>query len=72
VTTTTEVFTIAHVPEALRQTWLQHLRDFDIAHPGCHFEVLVDAPDLSFAEMLAEVQVTPGLTFQQLFARRQR
>ena len=44
---TTTIFTRAHVPDSLSQKWLQHLRDFDAAHPGCHFEVWVDTPNLS-------------------------
>jgi hypothetical protein len=66
---TAKVFTVAHVPEALVQAWLQHLRDFDVAHPGCHFEVMADAPEMSFMDMLRQVQVTPGLTFQQIIER---
>lgn len=67
--TTIRVFTIAHVPEGLHQAWLQHLRDFDTAHPGCDFEVLVDAPHLSLAEMVQMLQVDPALTFQQIIER---
>jgi hypothetical protein len=37
---TVKIFTVAHLPPELRQVWLQHLRDFDTAHPGCHFEVV--------------------------------
>jgi transcriptional regulator with XRE-family HTH domain len=66
-----KVYTIAHVPGERRQAWLQHLRDFDSANAGCHFEVAVDAPDLTLGEMVEKLQVTPGLTFQQIFERRQ-
>lgn len=65
----TKIFTTAHVPDELRQAWLQHLRDFDTAHPGCHFEVAVDAPEASLAEMVAELRLNPELTFQQIFER---
>jgi hypothetical protein len=65
-----KVFTIAYLPPALRQAWLQHLRDFDTAHPGCHFEVAADALDLTLAEIIEEIRVTPGLTFQQVFERK--
>ena len=64
-----KVFTTAHLPDALQQAWLQHLRDFDTAHPDCHFEVGVDAPDMSLGQMVEMLQVTPGLTFQKILAR---
>jgi hypothetical protein len=38
----TEIFCRAHVPRGLEQAWLQHLRDFSIAHPGCHFDVAIE------------------------------
>jgi hypothetical protein len=65
----TKIFTVAHVPEALSQAWLQHLRDFDTAHPGCHFEVGVDGPNASTADMIKMLQVEPGLTFEKIFGR---
>lgn len=65
-----KVFTIAHVPDDLQQEWLQHLRDFDAAHPGCHFEIAIDAPpDMSVAQMVEVLRVEPELTFQQIFTR---
>jgi hypothetical protein len=41
----TKIFTVATITDGLEQDWLQHLRDFDIAHPGCHFRVGVSAAD---------------------------
>jgi hypothetical protein len=67
---TVKVFTVAHVPADLRQAWLQHLRDFDAAHPGCHFEVAIDAPDASLAQMVDQLRVNPALTFTQIFERK--
>ena len=64
-----KIFTVAHLPEALQQKWLQHLRDFDSAHPGCHFEVGIDGPDATTADMIRMIQVEPGLTFSKSFAR---
>jgi hypothetical protein len=64
-----KIFTVAHVPEELQQAWLQHLRDFDTAHPGCHFEVGLDGPDTPLADMVRLLQVEPGLTFTQIFER---
>lgn len=66
---TAKIFTIAHVPPELRRAWLQHLRDFDVAHPGCHFEVAIDVPETSLAEMVKELQLNPALTFQQIIER---
>ena len=64
-----KIFTLAHVPEKLQQAWLQHLRDFDTAHPGCHFEVAVEGPDVSFADVLRRLTVEPGLTFTKIYER---
>jgi len=66
----TKVFTIATMPQELAQAWLQHLRDFDVAHPGCHFEVGVEPPpDVTIAEAVEALQVDPALTFTQVFER---
>jgi hypothetical protein len=56
----TKIVTVAHIPEALEGQWLQHVRDFDVAHPGCHFEVLADSP-LTVAEITDMFKgITPG------------
>jgi hypothetical protein len=57
------IFTIADVPPELANQWLQHLRDIEIAHPGCHFEVMTDAPEHSLGEMIDMIRVDPELTF---------
>lgn len=31
--------------------FLQHVRDFDVANPGCHFEIFATAPDLPTEEV---------------------
>lgn len=63
-----KIFTVAHVAPELQQKWLQHLRDFDVAHPGCHFEVMSDgAPGMSLPEIIETLQVNPGMTFSQFF-----
>jgi hypothetical protein len=64
------IVTIAHVPPELAHEWLQRLRDFDVAHPGCHFEVMNDAPEMTLAEALEMVQLDPALTFSAILARR--
>jgi hypothetical protein len=66
-----KIFTVAHVPPELHQPWLQHLRDFDTAHPECHFEVAVDAPpDQSISDMVEALKVEPALTFTKIFERK--
>ena len=64
-----KVFTIAHVPDDLQQAWLQHLRDFDTAHPGCHFQVAIEAPDVSITDVVERMKVEPALTFTEVFER---
>lgn len=66
---TVKVFTVAHLPEGLAQSWLQHLRDFDLMYPGCHFEVMADAPDMSIGEMVEACRVDPALTFTKIIER---
>ena len=63
------IFTRATVPEKLQQKWLQHLRDFDSANPGCHFEVGIDGPDEPFADVIKRLTVEPGLNFTKIFGR---
>jgi hypothetical protein len=65
-----KIFTRAHMPAELQQAWLQHLRDFDTAHPGCHFEVMADAPQTSMRAALEAIRVNPALTFEQIFERK--
>ncbi len=65
-----KIFTVAHIPSELQQAWMQHLRDFDTAHPGCHFEVgIEDGPDLTMEQTLARMVIEPKLTFTQIFKR---
>ena len=64
-----KIFTVADVPDELAQAWLQHLRDFDVAHPGCHFEVMADAEHLTVREMVEILKVNPGLKFEQIINR---
>lgn len=64
------IFTRAYLPPELAQAWTQHVRDFDTAHPNCHFEMAIDAgPDESLPELVDKLRVNPGLTFQQIFRR---
>jgi len=68
--TTMKIHTIAHVPDSLANAWLQHLRDFDTAHPDCHFEVMSEAPNKPLAQIVEMLRVDPELTLTQVFARR--
>lgn len=64
------MFVRAHVPFAHLRAFVQHVRDFDVAHPGCHFEIAADAPDKPLADMIEMLRVEPGLTFTKLFNRK--
>lgn len=65
-----QTFVRAHVPAALFQAFMQHIRDFDVAHPGCHFEIAADAPDKPLAEIVEMLRVEPALTFTEIFDRK--
>jgi len=57
--------TVINVPDELGHAWLQHMRDFDIAHPGCEFMTLAHGPDMSTEEMRALLnQVAPTFAFK--------
>lgn len=66
---TVKIFTRAHVPEDLANAWLQHLRNFDVAHPGCHFEVAVDN-GTSVVDAVEMMRIEPALTFSRIFERK--
>lgn len=63
-----KIFTTAHVPPELGKAWLQHLRDFDVAHPGCHFEVGIDAPHLPLEVVVEFIRLNPGLDFETVYS----
>jgi hypothetical protein len=64
-----KIFIIAHVPTSLTTKWLQHVRDFDVAHPECHFELGIEAPTRSLAEAVEMLRVNPELDFTKIFLR---
>lgn len=66
---TVKVSTIATLPDELAHAWLQHLRDFDVAHPGCHFEVVADAPDKTITQMVEMLRIEPGLNSLAIFPK---
>ena len=65
-----KIFTVADVRNELVNDWLQHLRDFDAAHPGCHFEVLAEAPEMSLMQMIEVLRVNPDLPITEVFKRK--
>lgn len=62
----------ADVPDDLAKEWLQHLRDFDVRHPGCVFKVLAAAPKMS-SEALYEVLegIEPGFPVVRRWAKEE-
>ena len=40
---------------------MQHLRDFDTTHPGCHFKVDALAPEMTIEEVRRMMDVDPPL-----------
>jgi hypothetical protein len=38
---------IGTFPDELCSPYLQHIRDFDTAHPVCHFKIVMKSPDIS-------------------------
>ncbi|HEX8868380.1 MAG TPA: hypothetical protein VF821_22160 [Lentzea sp.] len=68
----TKIYTIAHVPEELAQAWVQHLRNFDTQHPGCHFEVLADfgQAEVGMRQMLDALKVEPEIPFRAFYRRK--
>lgn len=67
----TTVCLLAHVPEGTEQQFLQYIRDYDTAHPDCHFEMIVDRPHLRFAEMIEMLRLNPKLDIMKIMKREQ-
>jgi hypothetical protein len=65
-----KIHVVADIPDVLAQEWLQHLRDFDTAHPSCHFEVMADAPQMSVAEMVEAIRLDPKLDVHAVIERK--
>jgi hypothetical protein len=61
---------VATLPPELAEAWLQHVRDFDAAHAGCHFHIVADV-DLPTAQILDILQhLDPPLPNIALFERK--
>jgi hypothetical protein len=67
-----KIVTVAEVPDELAHAWLQHLRNFDTEHPGCHFKVLADAPDVSTEDIVDALKVEPPLPFMDVINWKHR
>lgn len=66
-----KILTLAEVPPELAHAWLQHLRDFDAANPGCHFEVKVyDATDRPLDEIREILNIDPPLLHQAVIRKQ--
>jgi hypothetical protein len=62
----TKIYTVANVVPGLEKAWLQHLRDFDAANTGCHFEVIADTPNATLPEIIEMLRVKPSLSVLQV------
>lgn len=36
----TKILLTADIPQVLEFEWLKHVREFDVAHPGCLFQIV--------------------------------
>jgi hypothetical protein len=60
------------IPDKLANAWLQHLREFDAAHPGCHFEVMMQSGrTVPVREMVETLKVQPELSIEEVFRLKQ-
>lgn len=58
------------IPDELANAWLQHLREFDAAHKGCSFEVMVQTGrSVPVREMVETLKVDPELSILEVFQR---
>ena len=65
------IYTKAIVPDDMQQAWLQHLRDFDVAHTGCHFEVVMESETKTVGDLMRSVDIHPPLDWQFTARRKQ-
>jgi hypothetical protein len=67
-----KIFVIAHLPDQLQKAFTQHVRDFDVANPGCHFEIALDGPNMTVIEMVDAIRLNPALSFAAIFEREKK
>jgi hypothetical protein len=64
------IVTQAKIPDDLAKEWLQHLRDFDTKHAGCHFEVMMQTGRVvPVMDMLRALEVNPKLSVMAAFKK---
>jgi hypothetical protein len=57
---------VSDVPAKVLMQWLQHVRDFDTANPGCRFEVMIEAADKLTGEMIEKLRaINPELSIEK-------
>lgn len=60
----------ATLPDELCGPYLQHFRDFDTAHPDCHFEIVMKAPDMSLQTIDALYgSIDPPFKYRKTFSK---
>ena len=57
-----KIFLLAHLSEDDVSAFLEHIRDFDLAHRSCYFDMAADAPELSPANLMDLMDIDPPLT----------
>lgn len=68
-----QVFLVrATVPQELANLYIQHLRDFDKRHAGCHLEIMLEDSGITLTEALELILRQPGLTFQEVILRKRQ
>lgn len=66
MTTRIKLCILADIPEDadVHHSLLQHIRNFDVAHPGCHFEITEHLPNISLQEAIDILRrVNPELKY---------
>jgi hypothetical protein len=65
---TTTILTRSHLPSTkLLQEFLQHVRDFDTANPGCHFEIAIEVEDVPTDKAVEWLKLNPVLDLQVVY-----
>jgi len=62
-------YIIADIPAGSEKQLLQHIRDFDSAHPGCHFKIIGDAPDATIEEVTEMLRISPAFQLFDIIRR---
>lgn len=70
MTTKIQLHINATIDQNLLKDFIQHIRDFDVAHADCSFGVFTAAGDLSNDEMMGILkQITPPFPYLDLKRR---